>query len=177
MEARPVPSSGSSGLLKRSKSTPDFLKAATATPSTPPPKSSKPSSSFDSTTTLQASVTGADMQVGKQGEMVVYYQISVVMTSGQELGGARRRYREFLRLYRLLQSRYPRLLADDVLSDALPPIPSKTLFRPGAPTPQDGRRACPPHPMRVPTHRTPTASDPRTRGQPLGRGYSNTWAD
>ena len=68
---------------------------------------------------------------GSIDNIVVRYQIAVKVGSGTELGGARRRYREFLKLRALLQLRYPRLLSSESCGeqDSLANFPKKTILR------------------------------------------------
>lgn len=97
---------------------------------------------------LEVSVSGARMDhLGE--ELVVYFDISV-RVGVTELAGAKRRYREFRKLCKILQLQYPHLLHPDSPDEqaevanskveckaspsvvgALPPLPGKHLFRAG----------------------------------------------
>ena len=133
LSARPL-----SRTRRNSRSTPELASAGNAfTPETSPTEEVSEASTSQS---IHATISGADMTMtadGKGGDalasIVVWYNVGVQVGAGQELGGARRRYREFLQLHRMLQQRYPRLLCEDTWGEhaALPPFPPKTIFRAG----------------------------------------------
>jgi len=117
---------------RRCRSTPDLV--ALAAPNTSPGSSScaPDEDVVERNHPLRAVIVGAEMRMeSREQAMVVFFEISVVV-SGQALCATKRRYREFLRLQRVLQARYPSLLQADEWGEQaeLPPFPGKTLFRP-----------------------------------------------
>jgi hypothetical protein len=111
------------------------------------PRPAKPPSAA-TPATMVVSISGALMSTGsstQQGdaELFTLYDMSV-RVGGKEVGGARRRYREFCKLQQVLLDLYPHLLAEDGTGEPqqptagsskkpseLPPFPRKYLLRSG----------------------------------------------
>jgi len=130
-----VPMSLDKDQRRRSRSTPDLATLGAPQPSPPSSSAHAGEEGFDGSHPLRAILIGAEMTMEPQEHtMVVYFEISVVVGCGQALCGVKRRYREFLRLHRVVQARYPSLLHDDEWGEhakgPLPPFPGKTIFRP-----------------------------------------------
>jgi len=120
---------------RNSRSTPTLVGAGAASPSMPPDDELPVTNCSQS---IHAMIGGAIMTADENARdplasIIVWYQVAVHVGPGQELGGTRRRYREFLQLHKLLSTRYPRLLCEDTWGEhvALPAFPPKTVLRAG----------------------------------------------
>ena len=117
------PHHGAPASVRRGHSTPNLsslmvgeLEAIAAPTGNSPGRGSGSSSPHSSTTpSLQVSVTGATMTLvaaeGSAEELATFFEVSVRIGQ-QELSGARRRFREFHKLYRELQKNYPHLIGE-----------------------------------------------------------------
>lgn len=120
---------------RNSRSTPNLTSdAASASEPLPPDEPLRDSGFAPGGNSIHARIKSADMSADETvsdpvASIVVFYEVTVTVGLGQELGSARRRYREFLQLHRLLQQRFPRLLSEE--HEELPPFPPKTFLRAG----------------------------------------------
>lgn len=119
---------------RNSRSTPNLTSEAASASEPLPPDEPQDSGFAPGGNAIHATIQCADMSADETvsdpaASIVVFYEVTVTVGLGQELGSARRRYREFLQLHRLLQQRYPRLLSEE--HEELPPFPPKTFLRAG----------------------------------------------
>ena len=125
-----------SASLARAASTPNLKATEGEGPSTTPPEkpTTPPNKKPRAVQQLRAKVCAAEMVMSPAtDELIVMYEISVHV-GDQELAGARRRFREFHKLYHTLMDNYPHLLNCDGCGDSLvdesPPLPSRSSSAP-----------------------------------------------
>ena len=120
---------------RNSRSTPNLTSdAASASEPLPPDEPLRDSGLAPGGNSIHAVIKSADMSADETvsdpvASIVVFYEVTVTVGLGQELGSVGRRYSEFLQLHRLLQQRFPRLLSEE--HEELPPFPPKTFLRAG----------------------------------------------